>query len=95
MNSREAFERWADDYALFIEPLTNGSRHRDCQAAWNAALSAAKRGVEIDGEQWQLVPVEPTQRMSEAGTNYGALDSTFKADRVFEGMLTAAKEQQT
>jgi len=46
MNSKEAFKKWKEDYALDYEPLMVLSRRQDCEAAWNAALAWAKEGQE-------------------------------------------------
>ena len=44
MTDQEKFEQWANDYALYAEPLTNLGRHADCKAAYLAAkqVSAAE-----------------------------------------------------
>lgn len=44
LDDQAAFDRWAKDYALSVEPLTLEGRRQDCEAAWAArgALEAAK-----------------------------------------------------
>lgn len=49
MNSEEAFDQWADDYALDAEPLSFTGRRMDCQAAWDAALTWAANQQEPFG----------------------------------------------
>ncbi len=95
MNSREAFEKWAnkewDEFAL----LNHMAQAQKMGAAegWNAALSAAKQGVEIDGEQWQLVPEKPTYKIRFAFAN--AMCGGWDFEERWKAALTAAKEQQT
>lgn len=47
LDDQAAFDRWAEDYALSVEPLTIDGRQQDCKAAWDArgALEAEKRNA--------------------------------------------------
>ena len=54
MTDQEKFEQWADDYALYAEPLTNIGRHADCKAAYlaakqDSAAEIAELKAEIEG----------------------------------------------
>ena len=69
MDSREqAFEAWylsrfPDAILAKMDGEYAFPGPRKAKQVWNAALSAAKQGIVIEGEAWQLVPVEPSNEM--------------------------------
>ncbi len=92
MNSREQFETYIKTLELQIVPhdlnrLPDGTYGwnyvEERYQIWNAALSAAKQGVEIDGQFYVLAPA--IQDKSGRGRH---LLGRYAS-------LTAAKEQQT
>lgn len=56
----------------------------DTRKVINAALSAASRAG------WVMVPREPTDAMSRAGYNTGAVSSLVRADLAWSAMLSAS-----
>lgn len=45
MNAK--FEKWCEDYALDVEPLTIKDRRMDCAAAWQAAIQSLEVTPEV------------------------------------------------
>jgi hypothetical protein len=67
----------------------------DCIAACQAHFEAAIRSALVEPEGWQLVPVEATQKMMEAGQSQRNCKAQFDlndAFHVYRAMLAAAKE---
>ncbi len=81
MNSREAFEKTlgstlnAAEKEILYRKTSKGTyvlieveQHFErFDRAWNAALCAAKQGVEIDGKRFVLVAEGPDEKMAIAG----------------------------
>lgn len=57
-SQREAFEKWANEYALDLEPLTVKGRHQDCEAAYlTAQADKAERVKELEKAGADLIRI--------------------------------------
>jgi len=91
MDSRdEAFEKWfKDQYSALTreqQAAIYTAARVSWEDSWNAALSAARKGIEIDGVAYRLTPVRPVEDQQEPNPH-----EKLRAE--YRKLLTAAKEQ--